>query len=445
VAKDDEWLPPSPNKPWTMPPLPEAPKDLPPLPPPPGPRSGQPVSDRAAEPPAKVPLTFEDFASRMGREVVKVGPLFRIGAVLIICGALILVAENALIFTSTVGQIQTAQQAFNNPGNNTSAQGTGNTLSNMQGYFAMLSVATSLDILGFSALGGGAILMGLGSQFIVFRNRFDGEEKRPSKSIMILALISGACAFLWVFYTTTWRTQLTGSPTGDWSWVPPMFDVGSWVNNRGIPQSVRDFSATFPRAGPSWMIAAGMQIPAAAFFFLAGWRLKKETGIRFGGTSWLVWSFTNLIGTIVFVIATIGALEQTSSIDFSSPDSWSSSIAGIALQLGIAAGTKLFFIPLWAIISFAILSISGIKMLRITSGKALMSDKILKDILKAEAAPAPPPPPDGGVWPLGSPAPPPPPAPGGGASAMATSLPQPRTGEDVFVSVPGGPPQGPLK
>ncbi len=433
------------TKPWTMPPPPEPPKDLPPLPPPPRPATAPTWSEPGAAAPAKVPQTFEDFASRMGREIVKVGPLFRIGAVLILCGALILVAENAMIFSSTVGQIQTAQQAFNNPGNNTSAQGTGNTLSNMQSYFAMLTVATSLDVIGFSALGGGAILIGIGSQFIVFRNRFDGQERRPSKSVLILACISGAFAFMWVFYTTTWRMELTGSSTGVWSWVPPMFDVGAWVNNRGVPQSVHDFSESFPRASTGWIYAAVMQVPAALFFFLAGWRLKKETGIRFGGTSWLVWSITNLLGTIVFIAATIGALEAATSIDFSSPDSWGTAIGGVAIQLGVAAATKLFFIPLWGIISFAILSISGLKLLRIRPGKAVMSDKILKEILKAEPTPAPAPPADGGVWPLGAPAPPPPAPPVGGATAMATSLPAPRKGDDVWVPLSGPPPEPPVE
>jgi hypothetical protein len=206
---------------------------------------------------------------------------------------------------------------------------------------------------------------------------------------------------------------------------------------------VTDFSDRFPRASQGWLSAAVMQIPAALFFFLAGWRLKKETGIRVGGTSWLVWTFTNLLGTALFIAVTIGALQQTQHINFADPDSWGTEIGGVALQLGVAAATKLFFVPLWATIAFAVFTISGVKLLMIKPGRAVMSDKILKDILKAQPTPEAAPPEGGGVWPLGAPAPPT--TPGGGTSAMATSLPQRQQGDDVFASVPGGPPQGPLK
>lgn len=436
VAKESELEAPGVTKPWSMPPVPTPPQGLAPLPPVPGPVP-PPVEAAAVPPSARSPITFEDFASRMGREIVKVSPLFRIGAVLILCGALVLAAENAMIFTSTVGQIGGAMNAFQDPGNNTSASGTGNAISNMQGYFAMLTVATQLDVIGFGALGGGSILLGIGSLGLVFRHRFDGEERRPSKTVLIFGLASGAFALLWVMYTTQWRTGLTGSSTGDWSFVPHMFNVQDWIQSRGVPTEVNDFVDTFPRISQNWLYAAVMQVPAALCFYLMGWRIKKETGIRVGGASWVVFSILALIGTALFIAATIGALMAASHIDFSNPDSWSGSITQVALQLGVAAATKLLFVPLWATISFAILSIAGIKLMMIKPGKVTMSDSLLKQILKAQpAAEGVPDPAVPMTTMLGAPAPaalgaPP-------QAAMSTSLPTRQDG-DVVVSLMGPP------
>jgi hypothetical protein len=436
LAKDHDLEAPGVTKPWTMPPEPKAADNLPPLPPVPGLPRLEPLPPEPAAPASK-PLSFEDHASRMGREIVKLGPLFRIGAVLVVCGALVLAAENVMIATSTSAQLQNAQSIFQNPGNNTTSQSTGDALHNMQGYFAMLNVATQLDIIGFSALGFGIILIGVGSRFIVFRNRYDSEEKRPSVSVLIPAVISGAFCLMWVMYTQQWRQALFGTTTpGDWTFIPSMFNVQEWVNNRGTPPSVAAFAESFPRASERWIMAAVMMVPAALFFYIAGWRLKKETGIRFGGTSWLVFSVLALIATVAAISATIGALEQAAHIDFSNPDSWQSSIAGVGLQLGVAAVLKLLVVPAWATLSFALLAVSGFKLLSLKPGKVVMSDKLLKAILKAQPSqPAAAQGASGGDWsPIGPPA--------SGSSAMSTALPSPKSG-DVVVALSGAPLQPP--
>ena len=99
------------------------------------------------------------------------------------------------------------------------------------------------------------------------------------------------------------------------------------------------------------------------------------------------------------------------------------------------------FVPLWATISFAVLSLSGLKLLRIRVGKVTMSDKMLKEILKAQPAEAGAP--FLGDQPmttaLGAPAAAAP-LQAGPPAAMATSLPNPKKGDDVVVSLMGPPP-----
>jgi len=381
---------------------------------------------------------FAAIASRMGREVARVSPVFRVAAVLILVGALILVVENAMIFTSTVSMAATAPQIFDSPANNTSAQGTGQILASTEGYFATLATATKLDIVGFSALGIGAILVGLGSRGIVFRMRFDGEEKRPSKAVLILGLLSGAFALLWVVLTMTWRTELTGLSTGDWAFAPGMFDFEAWASARQIPPNVENFVNSFPAASTNWILAAIMQVPAAAFFFATGWAIKRDTGIKVGGLSWVVFSVIALIGVVVFVTAVIGALMTVGGMDFADPSSLGEAIPSIAIQLGVAAVTKLLFIPFWGMLSFLILSIAGFKLMRIRPGKVLMGDKDVRAIVKtpsAAAFPAAAAPPAAGAPPTGpmgslSRVPP--------MAATETSLRAPPSG-DVVVTLSGPP------
>jgi hypothetical protein len=47
-------------------------------------------------------MDVDAIASRMGRAVDRVHPVFRLGAVLLLCASLLLVAQNALILTTTV-------------------------------------------------------------------------------------------------------------------------------------------------------------------------------------------------------------------------------------------------------------------------------------------------------------------------------------------------------
>ena len=400
------------------------------------------------------PGTFEFFAARMGRELSRVTPFFRIAGLLIVAGSLLLAAENAIVFTETVGVVQSAQGLMSTPENNTTAQSTGEFLNNTQAYFQTLQLATQLDLIGYTMLGAGAMLVGLGSIGIELRSRFDSTTRRPNKAILVCGALSGVFAMLWVYYTVTWRTQLTGAATGDWSFAPAMFNLNDYIQARGFPEGVTRFLDTFPSVSTNWLLATVMQVPAAVFFVATGWLLKRETGIKIGGLSWVAFSIVALLGTAIFVTAMMGVVMALRSIDFTQPQTLEGLTGDIALQLGVAAIAKLIVVPFYAMVSFLIFSIAGFRLLKIGKGRIVMGDKDLKAILKTPSLPETPVqeawklPPEPGA-PAGPPLPPVPfsgselgPAASGGA--VATSLPSPPSG-DVVVTLGGAPPQPPKK
>ena len=392
------------------------------------------------------PGAFEFFASRMGRELSRVTPFFRIAGLLIVAGSLVLAAENGMVFVKTVAVAQSAQGLLSTPENNTTAQATGDLLNSTQDYFQTLALATQLDLFGYSMLGAGALLVGLGSIGIELRSRFDGTTRRPSKAIFVCGALSGIFAMLWVYFTVQWRTQLTGAATGDWSFAPSMFNLNDWVQSGGqLPGGVQHFVDTFPQASTNWLLATAMQVPAAVFFVATGWLLKRETGIKIGGLSWVAFSIVALLGTAIFVAAMMGVVQAIKRINPAEPQTLEGVTQDIALQLAVAAIAKLIVVPFYAMVSFLIFSIAGFRLLRIKTGRIVMGDKDLKAILKTPSLPdapavhqaeafAPGPPALFGGAPLGRPA--------GGLPAVATSLPSLPSG-DVVVTLGGAPPEPP--
>ncbi len=439
----------APSKPpaWSMPPPPRDAEPTPqgpssPLTPPP-PISGPPMQAPSVPGFALQAPDFAAFASRMGREVVRVSPVFRIAAVLILVGALVLTAENALIFTNSVRFASGASGLLEAPTNNSSASGVGATLANTEAYFGALAIATTMDVVGFSLLGAGALLLGIGSRGIEFRQRFDGQIRKPSKAILVFGVASGVCCFLWVFFTIGWRTALTGTPTGNWSFVPAMFDLQAYVNAHGFPDPVNNFINGFPTASLQWMLAAIIQVPAAAFFYGAGWGIKRETGHKIGGLSWISFSIIAMVGTILFVVAMMGVILAIQRISFTDSSALSNAFSQIAIQLAVGAATKLLVLPFWGMLSFALFSIAGLRLMRVRPGKIVMGDADIKAIIKTPSAPEAPVPVPAPfeTAPLGAPAPPAAPAPP--PPAMTTALSPPQKGGDVLVSLPPKPPEQP--
>lgn len=399
------------------------------------------------------PSSFEFFAARMGRDLSKVTPFFRIAGLLIIAGSLVLAAENALVFSQTVGVVQSAQGLLSTPENNTTAQSTGELLNSTHAYFEMLTFATQLDLLGYTMLAAGAMLVGLGSIGIELRSRFDHSVRRPSKAILVCGALSGVFAMLWVYYTVQWRTQLTGLATGDWSFAPSMFSLNDYIQARGFPPVVLDFLAAFPQASTNWLLATAMQVAASIFFVITGWLLKRETGIKIGGLSWVAFSIVALLGTLVFVTSMMGVVQALNAA-IEQPQTLEGQTSDLALQIGVAAVAKLLVVPFYAMVSFLLFSVAGFRLLKIKRGRIVMGDKDLKAILRTPSMsespveqawalpPAPgaptlaplPPVPFSGA-PLGPPA---------MGTVGSTGLPAPPSG-DVLVTLGGAPREPPKK
>lgn len=386
-----------------------------------------------APPAAAATPAFEAFASRMGRSVDRVHMLFRLGAVLLLVASLILVAENALVFTSTVSFATGGGLDLASPSNASQANGTvGGIYASAGEFLSTLSFATTLDIMGFTLLGAAMVLLALGSQGIRMRMRYDGSDVPKSKLIPIGTGLAGACFFGWVALTTSWRTALTGSPTGDWSGIRELFDASGVISNAGsggsiIPGPVEAMIDAFPSVTGMWMGATLLLIVGAIGILIAGAGFRRATGMRAGGVGFLIFSILAFVGIIVFIGA-VSALFAAVELAFSSGGQ---GVEAAFASLAIAMVVKLLVVPFWAIVGFSMLALVGARFALLRPGTVLLAPADIKAIKRAQPAP------DQSAAQPGAAAPPAPLV--AEADMLPTDLGAAAVGADVVVEVPAAP------
>jgi len=115
--------------------------------------------------------SFTEHATRMGRELTRVGASFRFAGIIIMIGALLLAAQNALILGVSLQEaIASGVPLDAGVGqNNSSANATFTELVGAGRFYSRVSLATQFDLVGFSLLGVGLLLFGRGSRNIELR------------------------------------------------------------------------------------------------------------------------------------------------------------------------------------------------------------------------------------------------------------------------------------
>jgi hypothetical protein len=323
----------------------------------------------------------------MGREVVRVHPLFRAGAVIVLAAALLLVAENALVFTSTTSLALGGGLDAASPTDPSSANQTVSGIFSVVGDFVSgLSLATTLDLIGFALLGAGMALLGLGSRGIEIRVRFDGTTAPKSRLIPAGALLAAACFFGWVGLTTAWRSALTGSPTGDWTGIQSLFDADGIGSGSVVPASVQQMIDTFPTVTGMWMFATLLLIPAAVGILLAGAGFKRTTGLRAGGVGFLIFSILAVVGVVIF----LGSIESLFAAVEEAFSTGGQGIEQAFTSLAVAMVVKLLVVPFWAIIGFSMLAIVALRLSLLRNGAVLLAPEDVRAIKGAGSAVAPP-------------------------------------------------------
>jgi hypothetical protein len=231
------------------------------------------------------------------------------------------------------------------------------------------------------------VMLALGSQWIHIRMRFDNAPVPKSRLIPVGTGLAGAGFFGWVALTTSWRTALTGSPTGDFTGIQDLFDVeglfeGGVTTGSVIPEAVQRMIDTFPTVTGMWMAATMMLIVAAVGILIAGAGFKRSTGLRAGGVGFLVFAVLALIGLMVFV-GSIAALLAAVENAF---DTGGQGIGEAFASLAVAMVVKLVVVPFWAIVGFSLLALVGLRFALLRSGGVLLAPTDVKAIKRAGGA-----------------------------------------------------------
>lgn len=330
--------------------------------------------------------SFSDHATRMGREITRVGRGFKSAGVLIMIGALLLAAQSTLVLGSALLQAQSTAVPLGEAGagDNSSANATFSGLAGSGRLFGRLAIATQFDLVGFCLLGAGLILLGRGARNIEVRLRATGDKRKVPRRAASAGVVSGALCFLWVALTVYWRSALTGTATGDWSSLASSLSTSGISSATGIPEGARAFLGTFPGVGALWVAASALLLLASLSLYSAARAVHKATGIKLGGALWVWAAGASTVATLVFVGALITIIGDANA---ASAQGGEPNYGSAFTVLFLGAGAKLVVAPLVSAFGFLALVRVGARIARFKEGKVLLSESDVRAILATPSAP----------------------------------------------------------